>query len=40
VFGQPDVFAPGADPTTRLQRGFEEARRRVGAWEPQGHCLR
>ncbi len=40
VFGQPDVFAPGADPSIRLRRGFEDARRRVGAWVPQGHYLR
>ncbi len=39
VFGQPDVFATGADPATRLRRGFEAARRRVGAWLPQGHYL-
>ena len=39
VFGQPDVFAPGADPTIRLQRGFVDARRRVGAWVPQGRFL-
>jgi hypothetical protein len=39
VFGQPDVFAPGADPSIRLQRGFEDARRRVGAWVPQGKFL-
>ena len=38
-FWSDDLYAPGADPQRRLILGLREARRRLGAWRPQGRYL-
>lgn len=38
-FWNDDLYAPGADPQQRLFLGLREARRKLGAWRPEGRYL-